>query len=131
MRHWLAYRPTDPLRQLAASFHAYSFNEFCASVACYGRDLAPVANTVPLFVGEIGPTLTLGADGIDENCPRSATVGGGFASTTLAWLDAHGASWTAWSWNPWPDCWALVQSFDGAPTAGWGREVRRRLAADD
>ena len=131
MRHWLAYRPTDPLRQLAASFHAYSFNEFCASVACYGRDLAPLAKTVPLFVGEIGPTLTLGSDGIDQNCPRSAIVDGGFAATTLAWLDAHGASWTAWSWNPWPDCWALVESFDGEPTAGWGREVRRRLAADD
>ena len=131
MTRWLAYRPTDPLRQLGASFHAYSFNEYCANVACYTRDLARIAEKVPLFAGEIGPTLTLGADGIDENCPRSAILDGGFAKITLDWLDAHGASWTAWSWNPWPDCWALVQSFGGDPTASWGREVRRRLAADD
>jgi hypothetical protein len=44
----------------------------------------PLAKTVPLFVGEIGPTLTLGSDGIDQNCPRSAIVDGGFAATTLA-----------------------------------------------
>jgi len=130
MTRWLAYRPTDPLRQLAASFHAYSFNTYCARVACYNRDLTRLAKAVPLFVGEIGPTLTLGSDGIDENCPRSAVRGGGFAGSTLDWLDAHGASWTAWSWNPWPDCWALTSGPGGEPTPGWGRQIRRRLAAE-
>jgi endoglucanase len=130
MTHWLTYRPRDPLRQLAASFHAYSFNRYCASVACYQRDLTVLMRKVPLFVGEIGPTLTLGSEGIDSNCPRSAVAAGGFATATLNWLDARGASWTAWSWNPWTDCWALVSSLDGTPTAGWGADIRRRLNAD-
>jgi endoglucanase len=129
MTHWLTYRPRDPLRQLAASFHAYSFNEYCASVACYERDLKTLLRTVPLFVGEIGPTLTRGSAGIDQNCPRSAVMAGGFATTTLDWLDAHGASWTAWSWNRWTDCWALIGSFDGTPTTPWGAEIRRRLSS--
>jgi hypothetical protein len=131
MTRWLAYRPADPLGQLAASFHAYSFNVYCAATACYNRDLARLAKAVPLFVGEIGPALTLGADGIDHGCPRSAVRNGGFATSTLDWLDAHGASWTAWSWNPWPDCWALVRDLAGHPTPGWGSEIQRRLASDD
>jgi endoglucanase len=130
MTQWLAYRPHDPLGQLGASFHAYSFNTYCADVSCYDRDLAAVAREVPLLVGEIGPTLNVGADGADRDCPRAAVRPGGFATATFDWLDAHGASYTAWTWNPWPDCWALVRDWSGAPTALWGEEVRRRLAAN-
>jgi endoglucanase len=131
MTQWLAYRPADPLGQLGASFHAYSFNDYCADTACYDRDLAPLIAKVPLYVGEIGPTLTLGADGIDENCPRSAVRDGGFAASTLDWLDKHGVSYAAWSWNPWPDCWALVLNSAGDPTPGWGVLIKTRLAAPD
>lgn len=127
MTRWLDYRPSDPLGQVGASFHAYSFNEYCADPTCYDRDLAPIAARVPLFVGEIGPTLTVGADGVDSHCTRSAVRGTGFARTAFDWFDAHHASYTAWSWNPWPDCWALVQGWDGRPTPVWGREVQRRL----
>jgi endoglucanase len=128
MRQWLVYRPADPLGQLAASFHAYSFNTFCADLACYDRDLTPILRAVPLVVGEIGPSLTVGAAGVDDDCPRDA-VGGRFAVGTLDWLDAHGAGYTAWSWNPWPDCWALVRDWSGTPTEAWGAEFRRRLAS--
>lgn len=128
MTQWLRHRPADPLGQLAASFHAYSFNTYCADVACYDRDLAPILREVPLFVGEIGPALAVGADGVDTECPRAAVRGGGFATSTLDWLDEHGAGYAAWSWNPWPDCWALVGDWDGTPTDGWGTEFRNRLA---
>jgi len=130
MTKWLRYRPADPVGQLAASFHAYSFNDYCADPACYDRDLAPITEAVPLVVGEIGPQLAIpaGAD-IDESCPASAVRAGGFATSTFDWLDAHGASYTAWSWNPWGDCWSLVTGWGGEPTAVWGTEVRRRLAA--
>lgn len=129
MRKWLRYRPADPLGQLAASFHAYSFNEYCADTRCYDRDLAPIAAAVPLVVGEIGPRLAVapGAD-VDESCPASAVRPGGFATSTFDWLDRHGASYTPWSWNPWGDCWSLVRGWDGEPTTVWGEQVRRRLA---
>ncbi|MEV4702037.1 cellulase family glycosylhydrolase [Actinoplanes sp. NPDC049316] len=126
---WLAHRPDDPLGQLGASFHAYSFNEYCSALRCYDRDLAPIARQVPLFAGEIGPTLTVGSAGVDAACPRSAVRGGGFADSTLDWLGAHAAGYAAWSWNPWPDCWALVRDWGGEPTALWGVGLRRRLAA--
>ncbi len=127
LTQWLRYRPVDPLGQLGASFHAYSFNEYCSSKTCYERDLAPVAAAVPLFVGEIGPDLPGSASGIDEKCPADSVRRGEFSTTLLDWLDDHGASYTAWSWNPWRDCWALVTGWDGAPTEIWGRQVRARL----
>jgi len=129
MTQWLAYRPTDPLGQLGASFHAYSFNEYCSDTTCYDRDLAPIARAVPLFVGEVGPNLDRSSDGIDEKCPASAVGRGDFTKSTFDWLDEHGASYTPWSWNPWPDCWALVTGWDGDPTGTWGKEVKSRLAA--
>ncbi len=127
---WLDHRPSDPLGQLGASFHAYSFNTHCAGTACYDRDLAPIAAAVPLVVGEVGPTLAVGPDAaVDADCPRSAVRDGGFAAATFDWLDGHGASYTPWSWNPWGDCWSLVTGWGGEPTRVWGAEVRRRLAA--
>jgi endoglucanase len=130
MTGWLKNRPVDPLGRLAASFHAYSFNEYCADTRCYDRDLAPIAAAVPLLVGEIGPELALapGADA-DGDCPAKVVRPGGFAASTFDWLDAHGASYTPWSWNPWGDCWSLVTGWGGEPTAVWGTEVRGRLAA--
>lgn len=130
MTRWLAYRPTDPLGQIGASFHAYPFNRYCPDRSCYDRDLAPIVARVPLVAGEVGPSLALGADGIDRGCPRSAVRQGGFARSVFDWLDAHGAGYISWSWNPWPDCWALVQGWNGVPTPRWGEEVRSRLAAN-
>lgn len=129
LTQWLEYRPTDPLGQLGASFHAYSFNEYCADEACYDRDLARIVAAVPLFVGEIGPDLPDSAKGTDDECPPGSVRDGDFSTTLFDWLDTHGASYTAWSWNPWQDCWALVTGWDGAPTRIWGRQVKARLAA--
>ncbi|WP_412543152.1 cellulase family glycosylhydrolase [Longispora sp. K20-0274] len=124
---WLEYRPVDTANNLAASFHAYSFNTHCSSRSCYDKVLAAVATRVPLFIGEIGPDLTI-AD-IDKGCPVSALGKTGFDSAVLDWADRHGASYTAWTWNPWPDCWALVSNWSGAATPLWGRLIRARLAA--
>jgi hypothetical protein len=129
MTRWLKYRPDDPRGQLAASVHLYSFNEYCPDPACYDRDLAPIAARVPLVAGEVGPTLTIDSTHVDENCPSSVVRKGGWSGRTLDWLDGHGVSWTAWSWNPWGDCWSLVKNWGGEPTPVWGESLRRRLAA--
>ena len=42
MREWLAYKPNDPLNNIAASWHAYSFNA-CANVSCWDSQIAPLA----------------------------------------------------------------------------------------
>ncbi|GIM95500.1 glycoside hydrolase family 5 protein [Paractinoplanes toevensis] len=129
MDGWLKYRPTDPAGQLGASFHAYSFNTYCLSPECYDRDLKPIMEQVPLLAGEVGPSLNAEIADVDRNCPPRAVRRGGWADETLDWFDRNGAGWTAWSWNPWGDCWSLTKDWGGEPTPAWGKELRRRLAA--
>jgi endoglucanase len=129
MDGWLTYRPTDPAGQLGASFHAYSFNTSCRSPDCYDRDLKPIMAQVPLLAGEVGPSLRPEIADVDHDCPPRAVRRGGWADETLDWFDENGAGWTAWSWNPWGDCWSLTKDWGGEPTSVWGKELRRRLAA--
>jgi endoglucanase len=121
---WLQYRPADPRQNLIASFHNYAYNRYCKDLSCYDTVLAKVAADVPLYAGEIGP------DTVDAACKPSSVGWTGFASRILNWLDAHGASYTPWSWNAWRDCYSLITSYSGQPTAIWGKQVKARLAAN-
>jgi endoglucanase len=124
---WLAYRPHDPQHNLAASIHIYSFNG-CTTAACYNRTPAKVARRVPLYIGEFGPDLTVGySPALDSSCPSRDVGHTGFDRGLIRWARTHGASWTAWTWNPWSDCWALIRGFAGHPTSPYGHLVRRAL----
>jgi endoglucanase len=127
---WLRYRPTDPLNNVVAAFHAYSFNTQCASVKCYDTVLSDLAQQVPIFAGEVGPDLTVGYDKVRDKCAQSAIGDTGFDDALFDWLDAHNASFTAWSWNDWTSCWALISDWSGTPTKVWGRYLKARLAYD-
>jgi hypothetical protein len=130
LNRWLEYEPFDPLHYLAASFHDYSFNSRCAQLTCYDSDLATVAARVPLYVGEVGPDLTIGYDQAHNHCPASAVGKTGFDNALFDWLDKQGASYTAWTWNTWPSCWSLISDWSGTPTKPWGEFIRARLAAE-
>lgn len=122
LTQWLTYKPADPLGNIGASFHAYALNEYCASPRCYDTDLAHVASQVPLFAGEVGP------DQRNDSCTLSSVANTGFSRTIFDWLDSHGGSYTAWTWNNWNDCWSLVADRTGTPTPVWGSAVKDRLA---
>jgi hypothetical protein len=122
---WLHYRPSDPLDNLIASFHAYAFNTVCADQRCYDDVLGPVAAAVPLYAGELGPD---GLTTSGERCPADAEGRSGFSDGLLDWLDRHGAGFTAWTWNAWGDCTSLIVDDRGTPTPSWGRQIRDRLA---
>lgn len=125
---WLKYEPKDPDHELIASTHVYSFNQ-CSNLKCYNGALAKVARHVPLYIGEYGPDLTVGySNKLDVHCPRKDVGHTSFDSTLLTWAAQHDASWTAWSWNPWGDCWSLVTSFKGAATTRWGTVVKTDLS---
>jgi endoglucanase len=127
---WLTYSPIDPDHNLAASIHLYSFNG-CTTAACYDKTPAKIARHVPLIIGEFGPDLTVGySNALDANCPSSDVGHTGFDTTLVNWARAHGASWTAWSWNPWGDCWSLVKGFSGHATSPYGVRVRQALRAN-
>lgn len=96
---WLANAPSDPAKQLVASFHLYNFN-ICASVACWNEQVAPVAARVPVVTGESGE---------DDGTPS-------FLNSYLPWADAHGISYLGWTWNTWQLPTALISAYDGTPT---------------
>jgi endoglucanase len=122
---WLEFAPADPAHNIAAGFHNYPYNRFCVTQACYDTVLAQVAATVPLVAGEIG------ADNVGPDCNALPTPVTGFSSQIFDWLDAHHASYLAWSWNAWKDPCSLVTDYNsGSPTNGWGTQVKARLAAN-
>ncbi|GHE05548.1 cellulose binding domain-containing protein [Streptomyces alanosinicus] len=113
LSRWTAYRPTDPLGNLAAAYHGYNFNT-CSTESCWNSTLAPVAAQVPLIAGEAG-----------EN-----TCAHGFVDQLMKWFDDRGLSYLGWTWNTW-DCSSgpsLISAYDGTPTA-YGIGLRDHLRA--
>ena len=100
---WLAYRPADPLNQLAASAHIYG-NNGCGAQnngACLTQTIAPVAAVVPVVFGETGETYD------DSECTSQNM------QVILNWADAHNVSYLAWTWDTWGNCGALISDFNG------------------
>lgn len=99
---WLQYEPTDPLSNVAASFHTYNFTG-CNDATCWTNTVRPVAARVPVVTGELG----------ENDCGES------YVDSYFAWADPLGISYLGWSWNV-QDCGqfpALVTSYTGTPTA--------------
>lgn len=83
LSHWLKNMPRDPLHNLAASWHPYNFNTCADTPVCWNTSLASVTARVPLVAGEIG----------EDDCSHT------YIDRLMRWLDGHGASYLAWSWN--------------------------------
>jgi endoglucanase len=79
---WLSHEPTDPLGQLAASFHNYQ-GETCSTQACWDSQVAPVAARVPVVTGEF-----------DQDVCAPST----FDADYMSWADQHGIGYLAWGW---------------------------------
>jgi endoglucanase len=116
MREWLTYKPTDPLNNLAASWHAYSFNA-CATETCWDSQVAPLAQQVPVVAGEFG----------QDNC------GFDYMQRLVNWADAHGMGYLAWTWNPW-GCstgGVLIKDWNGTPEPGIGEGLKAHLLSQN
>jgi endoglucanase len=112
LTQWLAYEPSDPDHNLAASWHSYSFNE-CNAQACWDSEVAPVIAKVPVIVGEMG----------EKDCAD------GYIDPLVDWLNSKLTSYLAWSWNVGASCSSgpsLISSYSGAPT-GYGSGYRSQL----
>lgn len=107
---WLAYKPADPLNNLAASWHVYNFS-WCNTQACWDSDAAPVAQQVPLVLGELGQ---------DDH-------GSAFVTSLMDWMDARQQGYLAWVWDVWGSPLDLITSYDGTPTP-YGQTFKTRFA---
>ncbi|WP_328346768.1 cellulase family glycosylhydrolase [Micromonospora sp. NBC_00421] len=112
MREWLTYRPNDPLHNIAASWHAYSFNA-CATESCWDSQIAPLTQHVPIVIGEFG----------QDNCAFD------YMRQLVNWADEHDLSYLAWTWNPW-GCTSgavLIKDWAGTPEPGIGEGFKAHL----
>jgi endoglucanase len=112
---WMAYRPVDPLHAVVASIHIYGpppDASPCWTVECWNREIAPVAQQVPVVIGEMGNT----------DCTSSVI------EPLMRWADERDVNYLAWSWIP-SNCAAepaLITDFAGTPTP-YGVGVRDHL----
>lgn len=107
--NWLDHAPSDP--QLIASVHSYPFKP-CNTEACWDRDLASLARSVPVLTGEVGD--------------RDHT--GDYVNSYVSWAKRHNIGWLAWAWaQPGDNDMALVRSDRTSATSPYGFRVRELL----
>lgn len=99
LSRWLEFAPDDPLDRLGASWHVYNFS-WCSSRSCWDDEVDPVADAVPLVLGELGQ---------DDH-------GSAFVTALMDWMDARDGNYLAWVWNVWGSPLDLIRSYDGTPT---------------
>jgi endoglucanase len=122
LSQWLTHEPTDPLGQLAASFHVYQ-GESCDNQACWDSQVAPVAAQVPVVTGEF-----------DQDVGAPST----FDVAYMNWADAHGVGYLAWGWwvlspqeiaDAGNSAYYLVTDASGTPAAPNGVNLHDHLLA--
>jgi hypothetical protein len=102
LNDWLTDKPTDPLNNLAASFHTYNYTP-CNDSLCWLQNVKPVAAQVPVVTGELGENDCLGT----------------YVTSFFDFADPLGISYLGWAWNVQP-CGtfpALITTYQGTPTA--------------
>ncbi|HWA72149.1 MAG TPA: cellulase family glycosylhydrolase [Polyangiaceae bacterium] len=124
LTQWLAYKPEDPLSNLAAAWHVYNYNA-CIDRTCWDDAVKEVAERVPVVATEIGT----------NDCK------GSFITPLLDWLDEHGDGYLAWSWNAYGPCrpagsamrgspYSLITSYEtGTPNSEYAQTFYDRLEA--
>jgi hypothetical protein len=108
---WGQSPPVDPVSQLGAAIHLYSGgypNNFANGSASTDKMIAADVTNYPVVVTEFGDEV--------GSAPASYT------EQITAWLDLHGYSVTAWTWNPWGGSNTLIQNASSyTPTVGFGQ----------
>jgi endoglucanase len=116
LSQWLTFKPADPTGNLMAAWHTYNFNA-CSNTSCWDSQVGAVARQVPVHAGEIG----------QNSCAHD------YIDQVMAWADAHGVGYTAWTWNPW-GCGqgnVLIEDYNGTPTTTYGEGFKAHLLAQN
>jgi hypothetical protein len=109
--------PVDPISQLGAAWHVYSFNVYVdpSPGTSTTNMLAAVSANVPLIITEVGDTDGAGATG-------------SFVKKILTFADSTGYSYFGWTWNDWGQSSNdLILDSSGTPTIGFGAYFKKHL----
>jgi hypothetical protein len=122
---WLGSHPVDPIKQMAAAWHAYpkfgaAFGTPDETQPNYYPEIYTQAQGIldagfPILITEIGEVCTPGT----PNAPEVTNV--------TRWADAHLVSVFGWTWDTWysptmKQCAnVLIQDRNGTPTPGYGK----------
>jgi aryl-phospho-beta-D-glucosidase BglC (GH1 family) len=122
LSQWATNKPTDPLNQVAAVWHAYpsatTVGDPKSSLPLYGS----VAYTWTQSVLTAGYPVVITEFG-DHDAPGA--VGSPFADKLLPWADQTSSSYLGWTWNAWgDDDDILIKDDAGTPTDGYGVYVK-------
>ncbi len=112
---WLTYKPTDPLNELAPSWHVYNNNQ-CKTLACWQRTIVPLMQNYPLVGDEIGE---------NDNA-------GSFLTQVMKFLDAPAPgipaqSYLAWVWTTNQAPYNVISDYDGTPSTPYGSTYKSHL----
>ncbi|EAL64409.1 hypothetical protein DDB_G0286061 [Dictyostelium discoideum AX4] len=106
------YMPRDTLspQQIAASLHAYEFNQ-CKSKGCWDIEIKPIFDQIPMIATETG----------QKDCQHD------FLKDFLQYCDDNGVHYLAWSWLV-GDCNvpSLIENYEGDPTT-FGQGYKNHL----
>jgi endoglucanase len=107
---WVQFAPTDPLQQLACSWHAYPGSDPAGPGFPQNWTwAAAILNAgYPIIIGETGDRSSSGS-----TAP--------FMAVLLPWADLNDVSVVSWSWNAWgASSDDLIKDANGTPTDGQG-----------
>jgi endoglucanase len=126
LSNWLANRPTDPLQQTAAAWHAYPVTYTRGSPDAALPNYGPNAYTwaqnilaagVPVVITETG-------DGISPGNEAR------FLANLLPWADGRCISYFGWAWDVWRNGEnVLIKDASGTPTDGYGAYFKQHLTS--
>jgi hypothetical protein len=116
---WLQYRPSDPLGQMAAAWHAYpTFGNAWGTAAYAQPNNSPQVWSEAQQIRAAGIPVIATETGDQDN---AGTVGSPLVSNVTAFADQNGVSVIGWAWDVWGDANnVLITDAAGDPTDGYG-----------
>jgi endoglucanase len=114
---WKNYVPSDPLKELVASWHPYN-SSYCSDITCWFLEVLPVMKSFPVIAGEIGE---------NDN-------GGAFITRVMNFLDTPAKnlkpqSYLVWVWNTDQTIYDLITDYtSGNPTTPYGQAFKNHLS---
>jgi endoglucanase len=112
-----SHLPVDPLNQLGAAWHVYSFNIYVdpSPGSSTSTMIAAATVNVPLTITEVGDDVGPGKTGA-------------FAAKIATYADTNGFSYFGWTWNDWGGSSnILIVDANGTPTQGFGTYYKQHL----